>query len=356
MKRQIYKGPGFDFKDLLLHLALAAAIVGGVLFCVCHSSCQLTSQGIQALGAEESPKILGVSVLSAKTVKIDFSKKVSAESGLVSELGQGQKASLDMIMDKPIKAQVLECGDGKSLLYVFEKEAELGKRWQLFSEIKDDKGNTLTFALPFDGFNPRVPLCLMIEVQANNGSSSTPPESPYVIIQALEDGNLFGVDLYSAQNKCAFSLPNVEVKAGEKIALHLKTASDKSLCVDELENDLALAKTRRSSENWRDLFFDTGKCIGGTNDAIFLRNRNSGKIMDALSYYTIKSGKTSWNLSQELQKAVDQNAWNGPASVQGSVEKTSSATKPLVRKKIQSPQEIIISGKNDWKLSEASVY
>ncbi len=80
MKREIFKNPDLGPGEILKYFLLAAAIVAGALFCVCHSSCQLTSQGIQALGAEDSPKIVGVSVLNSKSVKIDFSKEVSGHN------------------------------------------------------------------------------------------------------------------------------------------------------------------------------------------------------------------------------------------------------------------------------------
>lgn len=356
MKRHIFKNPDLGPEEILKYFLLAAAIVAAALLCVCHSSCQLTSQGIQALGAEESPKIVGVSVLNSRSIKVDFSKEVSSDGGLVSKLQDGQKASLDLIAQNPIKAQASSFDGGKSLLYVLEQGAQLGQRYQLFSQISDARGNSLTFAIPFDGFNERIPVCKMVEVQPENKTAKdSSAESPYVIIQALQDGNLFGIDLYCAQNKAVYQLPAAEVKAGQKIALHLKPTAFPEVCVSELEENLGLAKSGRSSDSWRDIFFDLdAKGISASNDAIFLRDRNSAKIMDALTYYTVKSGKTSWNLSQEIQKAIDKNVWQGPASIDGAIQKTTSKVKPLVRTK--APQEQGASSNKDWKVSMDSVY
>lgn len=356
MKREIFKNPDLGPGEILKYFLLAAAIVAGALFCVCHSSCQLTSQGIQALGAEDSPKIVGVSVLNSKSVKIDFSKEVSGQTGLVSKLQEGQKASLDVIAQNPIQAKANSFGDGKSLLYIFDQSARLGERYQLFSQISDKRGNTLTFAIPFDGFNESVPLCKMIEVQAESRSAKNESaESPYVIIQALQDGNLFGIDLYCAQNKAVYQLPAVEAKAGDKIVLHLKHTAFPDACVSELESDLNLAKSGRAKAIWRDIYFDIGpKGISASNDALFLRNRNTGKLMDALTYYTVKNGKTTWNLGTEIQKAIDKGAWSSLASVEGAVQKTSSKVKPLVRAK--TPKADVPSCKEDWTSSKESVY
>lgn len=356
MKREIFKNPDLGPGEILKYFLLAAAIVAGALFCVCHSSCQLTSQGIQALGAEDSPKIVGVSVLNSKSVKIDFSKEVNGQTGLVSKLQEGQKASLDVIAQNPIQAKANSFGDGKSLLYIFDQSARLGERYQLFSQISDKRGNTLTFAIPFDGFNESVPLCKMIEVQAESRSAKNESdESPYVIIQALQDGNLFGIDLYCAQNKAVYQLPAVEVKAGDKIVLHLKHTAFPDACVSELESDLNLAKSGRAKAIWRDIYFDIGpKGISASNDALFLRNRNTGKLMDALTYYTVKNGKTTWNLGTEIQKAIDKGAWSGLASVEDAVQKTGSKVKPLVRAK--APKADGPACKEDWTSSKESVY
>lgn len=356
MKRQIFKNPELGPGEILKLFLLAAAIVAGVLLCVCHSSCQLTSQGIQALGAEECPKIVSASVLNSKSIKIDFSKEVNGQTGLVSKLQEGQKASLDVISENPIQAAATSCGGGKSLLYIFDQSARLGERYQLFGQISDKRGNTLTFAISFDGFNERLPLCKMVEVQPESRSAKDQSaESPYVIIQALQAGNLFGIDLYCAQNKAVYQLPPVEAKAGDKIVLHLKPTAFPDACASELENDLSLAKSGRASAAWRDLYFDIGpKNISATNDALILRDRNTGKIMDALTYCTVKSGKTTWNLAAEIQKAIDKGAWSGLASADGAVEKSTSRVKPLVRSgqvKAEGP-----SSKSDWKISEKSVY
>ena len=359
MKRHIFKNPELGPGEILKYLLLAAAIVAGTLFSVFHSSCQLTSQGFQALGAEESPCILNARVIDSRTIKVDFTKKVTAQSGLVSRLEDGQEASLDAIGENSIKANAISCGDGKSVIYNLEESAGLGGRYQLFSQIKDSRGNSLTFALPFDGYNERLPLCALVEVQPETRSATktSAAESPYVIIQALQDGNLFGIELYCAQNDVVYKLPPVEAKAGEKIALHLKHTADPSACESETGSKLNLAKTGRASPSWRDLYFDIGpKSISATNDAIFLRDRNTQKIMDALTYYTIKNGKSSWKLSSEIQMAIDKKAWQGPATIEGAVQKGSSKVKPLMRVQVPIAQNWRPASKDDWKISDKNVY
>ena len=353
-KRQIFRKSEITLGEAAKYLALAAAVVAGALLCVCHASCQLTSQGIVALEAEASPEIAAVSVLNASSIEVDFSKAVSVQSALVSKLEPGARASIDMAAQDPIGTKAVMSSDSKTAVYIFDKDAELGERYQLLSEIKDARGNSLTFALPFDGYNERLPACVLTEIQRSTNTSGRKSESPYVTIKALEDGNLFGIDLYCANYKKTFSLPKVEVKAGEEITLHLKPTKYPEDCVSELGSDLALAKTSRSSPSKRDIFFDIGaSSIIAQNDVLLLRDKNANKVLDAFSWLTAADGDKKWNFEQELQKAVLDGAWQRSDSqdrgfLMSDNSNTMTKTRPLVRKKIPTAQERRPSSKTDW--------
>lgn len=343
------------------YLMFAGIIVAAALLCICHASCQLTSQGIQALGAEESPQIKGVSILNATSIEVDFSKAVSVQSASVSKLDAGQRASIDSAAQNPINARAAMSSGNRVAVYIFDEKPRLGQRYQLFSEIKDERGNTLTFALPFDGYNERLPQCALIEVQPSSykGKTGVNPESPYAVIKALQDGNLFGIDLYCAANKAEYPLPNVEVKAGDEITMHLKPTANESDCVDELGSDLSLAKTGRSSAKRRDLFFNIGtSSLHSKNDVLLLRDRNSNKTIDALSYFSLEANnETKWNLQEAAERAARDNAWEGSASAESAVlandsKNKMSATRPLVRKTIPQAQSGKASSKHDWEVAQ----
>lgn len=352
--------PELSAGEIVKYLMFAAIVVAAALLCICHASCQLTSQGIQALDAEESPQIKGVSILNATSIEVDFSKAVRVQSASVTKLDAGQRASIDAAAQNPIKANAVMSGDSLTAIYVFEETPILGQRYQLFSEIKDSRGNSLTFALPFDGFNERLPKCALIEVQPSSykGKTGVNPESPYVTIKALQDGNLFGLDLYCAANKVEYPLPNVEVKAGDEITLHLKPTANEADCVDELGIDLALANTGRSSAKRRDLFFNVGtSSLHAKNDALLLRDRNSNKTVDALAYFTIEDNATKWNLSEAMERAARDKAWEGGASAEGAFlandpKNKMSSTRPLVRKSVPKSADKAPSSKYDWSVSQ----
>ena len=255
--------------------------------------------------------------------------------------------------------------DDTVAIYVFEKPTELGERYQLFSEIKDARGNSLTFAVPFDGFNERLPYCVLAEVQPSSKAATKKyaAESPYVTIRALEDGNLFGLELYCAANKREYPLPKVEVKAGQEITLHLNLTAAPEYCADELGEDLSLAKTGRSLAKRRDLFFETsGTALSPSNEVILLLDRNSNKTIDALSYFTIKNNATSWNLPEAAQKAERDGAWQGNGTAESAFlandpANKASSSKPLVRASFPTAQERRPSSKYDWTVfAGKSVY
>ena len=362
MERKIFTRPGPSAGQIARHVILAAVIAAGAALCVCHASCQLTSQGIQALNAEESPQITGVSILNASSIEVGFTKPVTVQRASVSRLEAGERAALDMTAQNPILARAVMSQGGTVAVYIFEREAELGERYQLFSEIKDARGNSLTFALPFDGFNERLPYCVLAEVQPKGSSSkSEGDESPYVIIRALEDGNLFGLELFCAKKQRTYALPKVEVKAGEEVTLHLRNTKDIDACKSELGSDLALAKTRRSSNSKRDIFFEQGVPLDEANDVILLRQRNSNKAVDALSYFTTKDNATDWNLPESAQKAVKDGAWQGPGSVESAFlandgKNKYTTSQPMVRSVFPSAKDRRPSSKYDWTISAQKVY
>lgn len=322
-----------SFENIVKYIMFALIIVAGTLLAICHSSCQITSQGITLLGAEESPEITGAKVLSPGSVEIRFNKKVSVESASVSELGKGEKASLDAITEGSVPASAKMSDDGMRALYNFSRAAEIGHRYQLFSEIKDSRGNSLTFALPFDGYNSRIPDCRLTEVQGEAQKSSGRYE--YVEIECLEAGNLFGLELYSADDFAkrgfCYEFPVVEVAAGERVMVHLRKYDD-VLCVDEIES-LSAAKSSQTSAAVRDLYFSNdGACIGANADVILLREKNSLKVHDALIYATRDYG-SEWKkkeLSAAAAEAVRSGKWSGDGSPACAVVKegiTSSAIK-----------------------------
>lgn len=348
---------------LFRYIFFCAATVAIAMFCVNHSGCQITSEGIKVLDAAESPEITSVRTLDEKSLEVQFSKAVKAKSSIVSKLEAGEKASLDQISNDAMEASASIFDDGKTVVYEFSHETKVGERYQLFGEIADSRGNSLTFTLPFDGYNSRVPILIIEEVQG--GYTKTGHKCEYIILTALTDGNLGGLELHSAQYSSLLSnyqIPPCEVKAGEKIMFHLRTFEDVDFA-NETDGNLAKDKGEWSKAQVRDLFFEnSNKCVGLSYDIILLRNKSNMKIMDALLYTTEEQKEKFSLLSKTAELATKQGKWDSdsqgnyaPFTLKGDF---SYSTRCLRRKNCDAllklaregklSQDEICGSKSDW--------
>ncbi|MDE6718359.1 MAG: hypothetical protein K2J68_00670 [Treponemataceae bacterium] len=308
MKKRSNEKIGF-----IRYCLFCAATVTIAMFCISHSGCQITSEGIKVLDAAESPEITSVRTIDEKSLEVQFNKAVKAKTAIVSKLEAGERASLDQISNSAMEANASILNDGKSVVYEFAHETEVGERYQLFGEIADSRGNSLTFALPFDGYNSRVPILIIEEVQGAYSNTKNAHKCEYIILTALTDGNLGGLELHSAQYSSILSnyqIPPCEVKAGEKIMFHLRTFEDVDFA-NETDENLAKDKGEWSKSQVRDLFFENSKkCVGTNYDIILLRNKSNMKIMDALLYTTEEKKEKFSQLSKSAELAIKEGKWN----------------------------------------------
>ena len=336
-------------------------------FCVCviftaifHSSCQITSGGIKFIGEDySSPEIKSVTVISSDEVKIHFSKKVLVINSCVSPLGTGEVPFLNPL-GSSINAEAVYDDSSFSVIYKMAQESELGKKYQLYSEVKDETGNSLSFSIPFNGYNSTMPVCVLSEIR---DAYQKDKKTEFVEIFTLTAGNLYGLELYCAKDKDSYVFPDIEVKAGEYITVHLRKLNED--CVDELGTDLAFSKGIEHSDSGRDLYVDgTKSWLGASCDIVILRNSNNNVILDCVPYCkpSYLEKYKDWN-EAELKKfsaaAVDSGVWTDSPDVSGAIVKkdTTSVNYSLGRKNINGLYERVKSGKiegvissckNDW--------
>ena len=336
-------------------------------FCVCvtftaifHSSCQITSGGIKFIGEDySSPEIKSVTVISSDEVKICFSKKVSVTNSCVSPLGSGEVPFLNPL-DSSINVEPVYEDSSFSVIYKMAQESELGKKYQLYSEVKDETGNSLSFSIPFNGYNSRMPVCVLSEIR---DAYQKDKKTEFVEIFTLTAGNLYGLELYCAKDKDSYVFPDIEVNAGEYITVHLRKLNEQ--CVDELGADLAFSNGIEHSDSGRDLYVgDTKSWLGASCDIVILRNSNNNVILDCVPYCkpSYLEKYKDWN-EAELKKyslaAVDSGVWMDSPDVSGAIVKkdTTSVNYSLGRKNINRLFErvkagkiegVISSCKNDW--------
>lgn len=351
-------------------LMLFVALVGFVLLCVCQSGCQITTEGMKVLESEESLEIQNIAVLDENSIEVQFNKEVSVKEAKVSKLDSSEQSSLDALGENAVGANAVLSEDAKTVVYEFQESTDIGERYQLFSEIEDSRGNSLTFAIPFEGYNNRIPILIITELQGATGDKTVKgvktKRCEYIVLRALTAGNLAGIELYSARYKglSEYRFPAIEVKAGEHIMIHLRTYEGQDY-TEELGDDLSLDKN--NDESWdtiRDLYYENSDpCASKEYDIVLLRNRTTAKVMDAL-LYTLESKKENYSkLSAAEKLAMDEGKWKSegeesdPIILQKtltattqSLQRTNSEELFALAKKGELEQDNITTSKSDWQI------
>ncbi|HAH63190.1 MAG TPA: hypothetical protein DCL73_13960, partial [Treponema sp.] len=298
-----------NIRSFCIWFMQVAGICAIVLFSVCPVSCKVTDEGLQILhGDYTAPVIESYSVTDAFSVAVLFSKKIhltgavlipAAEASASQSDGSGDVApSLEPEpgADNAVTVNVAYDETGRRVTVTASEELSAGGHYELYGDAADETGNTLTFCIPFTGYNSRVPRMLMSEIHPGYVSGSNRCE--FIELYALTAGNLAGLKVYSANDggDRGFVLPASEVKAGDVIILHMRQKGGN--CVSETGNDLSLAegseKNDYVSATARDLWADNEKaCLGEKEDVIVLADSFSGDFIDAVMY--APSGTASWS-------------------------------------------------------------
>lgn len=296
-------------------LAQILALAGIVVFSAVPFSCQLTEEGVQLVGGDFSAPVLeNLTVLDSTTLRLSFSEPVHLRGIVVSphipEISDADLVSYNQSLAPSLAAAAGEYGsidvearadeDGKNFTLIMSQATEIGKSYEVYGIAEDEVGNSLTFCIPFIGYNSMVPRVIITELQVKyaKGSSkgNTIYRGEYVEFLALEDGNLAGLVLESASDgrDKSYRFPAIEVSKGEVFLVHLRTVDEG--CVNEDGDDLSLATAPHSAEGIRDLWSDnTTARLHDTADVIILRDTVHGVVMDAVMYAAPDS--TEWKFA-----------------------------------------------------------
>ena len=201
-----------------------------------------------------------------------------------------------------------------------------GKNYELYGIVEDETGNTLTFSLPVSGYNERIPSLRITELRpmyAKTSKSVTVDgekskidvfKAEFIEFEVLSDGNLCSVEIVSAYDgeEKNLMLPDVEVKQGEIVVVHLRLCEGETGGISELEDDITLSTGYYSSDFARDIWFSNSDShLGDKQDVVFLRDSQSGKILDAVLYSL--QAELSWK-NDSMKSAIDeiknQEKWN----------------------------------------------
>lgn len=307
-------------KKVCLKSAEILSIVFFVLMWFYPVSCKVNEEGIKIVPVEESsPEINEYSVNSSDNISVYFSKKVSVVESKIFD--EEEDFSHEVISQNPEESENLWKID-----FVLNKPLKAGKNYELYGIVEDETGNTLTFSLPVSGYNERIPSLRITEVRpmyAKTSKSVTVDgekskidvfKAEFIEFEVLSDGNLCSVEIVSAYDgeEKNLMLPDVEVKQGEIVVVHLRLCEGETGGISELEDDITLSTGYYSSDFARDIWFSNSDShLGDKQDVVFLRDSQTGKILDAVLYSL--QAELSWK-NDSMKSAIDeiknQEKWN----------------------------------------------
>ncbi len=354
-------------REVSVTLLEALIIAGIVLFSLGPISCKVTAEGIKMLDGDYIPPVLqDFSVNDSNTLEMIFSEEVTLSACVVSPFIEGISDSMESSQTEDlsqalaaasgaygsIDVQVEYVAEGSVVLIRLEEEMETGKKYELYGNVKDKIGNTLTFSIPFIGYNARIPKIIMTEIQTETISGQKSSEkldgtyrTEFVEFLALSDGNLAGLELCSGYDGAArnFVFPAVEVKCGEVFLVHLRNKGNG--CINEIGDNLAEAYGLYTGSNVRDFWSEeSGTALGNKTDVIILRNRADGKVMDAFFYAAEGSEKWQKSMGEYAEAAVKYGIYPSAEIEEAFITQGLTAVKTIVRKNCQELLEELLSG------------
>ena len=365
-KLKIKPGAG----GILILLAQTLILTLVTLFCVVPFSCKVTEEGITFVGGDYiSPVLEEVKVIDERTVELSFSEKIKLRNFTVSEqlkeISDSSEHSDTIELSPALKAASggygsveVDCSiseDGCLLTFSAAEQYEVGKAYEIFGTVEDRAGNSLTYCVPFCGFNSHLPKLILTEVQVKYKKYKEEAfRCEYVEVLALTDGNLSGLELLSGADGEGkkFAFPTMSVKAGELFLLHLRSAG--SGCITETEN-LNESTALYSGKNVRDIWSENTKArLSDNSDIIVIRNSVTGDILDAIMYATEDAtewGKGMQSLAEEVAAAgIYEAADPGEAEINSGLG--SSAIKSFCRSDAGTLQKKALAGEDFSNLLE----
>lgn len=269
------------------------------ILCVVPLSCRVSEEGIMLLGGDFiSPVLEEVTVVDEKTVAMTFSEKVKMKSFVVSEqikeISDSSEHSQTSELSPALKAAAgaygkveAECQtseDGCRLTFSALENYEVGRAYEIFGVVEDRAGNSLSFCVPFCGYNSRLPKLVMTEVQPKYKKYKEEYRCEYVELLALTGGNLSGLELYSGADGDAkkYTFPALELSAGQVILVHLRNAGAGAVTEEDNLNE---STAYHSAKNVRDIWSSNDKArLSDSADIIVIRNSIDESILDAIMY------------------------------------------------------------------------
>lgn len=313
-------------QGVLFSLLQSSVIAAAVLLAVSQVSCKMTETGVSVQDSDYTAPVLeSYSLTGEKSMRLVFSKQITLENLSLTPSVEIDSVAYESQENSVCFADVM-----------FSSGLEIGREYSLYGDVIDESGNSLTFCIPFSGYNAEIPVLEITEIrQMYKGESKGDGKfyCEYVELCARTDGNLAGLELFSVSDgeEKKFVLPAVRVSEGEVVVVHLRSKGEG--CINELGEDLNLSYALGSSDV-RDLWDENEDArLNDTADVVVLRNSSDGTLLDVVPY--AKTGTENWkneNFSSVLEEAVRQNLWLPDSSIGAAVNAGGiTATKSLIK-------------------------
>jgi len=314
---------------------LAFPVIVSLIFLSACSSCDMDPAVVSIWGGDMTvPKLVGVETESSTTLVTSFSSPVTILDASVVIPDSDSESS---------RTASWAIGDDEtSVRFTLGEKLAIGTHAVLTASVADDKGNTLSFSVPVTAFNDRVPKLRINEIR----TVYSKPKVEYIELYALSDGNLSGVEISCAMDTAdpAYEFPAVEVCKGDYIVYHLRSVEEG--LIDETEAVDASAGTD-AKPFARDFWNTLSKSPLKPTNAIFIRERKGGEILDAL--VCAEKGLAAWPevLRPAVDEAVAAGAWKPDSSVQAAFcSSGSTATRTIGRNPLSADTDTA----SDWSI------
>jgi hypothetical protein len=299
-------------------------------------SCALDPEAVEIFGGDVVvPKLIDVIPLSTTAIVARFSVPVTVESSSV------------ILEDSSVIDSSESTYDSCALLFTLAQPLSVGARAKLSAIVEDSNGNSLSFIVPFFGYNDHPSKLKINEVR----TCYSKPKVEFIEFIALCDGNLGGIEIVNAMNAVdpSYQFPAVEVKSGDYIVYHLRSVEE-NLVDETLSVTASSGIDARATA--RDFWDDLTKAPLKPTNVILVRERKGGAIMDAL--LCAESGVDEWPTDAVLlaaEEAVAAGAWKPDAQVSSSFCSSGTTTTRTLGRSISSPDTDTSA---DWSICATS--
>jgi hypothetical protein len=309
-------------KRFSLPVACAIAPLCAVLSsCAAIAGCSVVPESVSVWGGDVSaPELTAVTVEGEETLLVRFTAPVTVLDASVTVPSDGRR----------FPASWTALDGGKTASFAVAGTPGIGVRAFISGSVTDGTGSTLSFSVPYTGYNPRPASLVINEIRLEYDK----PKVEYVELVVREAGNLGGVQILNSRNekRSSYEFPAVEVAAGDFVVYHLRSVEE-GLVNETGAIDVSAGKD--SSPFARDFWDDQKSAPLKSDNAILVRERDGGRIMDALLFSVADSAAwPSDAVSLAAEEAVAAGQWKPGASVADSfrhAEKDPSPTRTLGR-------------------------